>query len=127
MTAIIIRVSSFENRTTRTGLKLAARGADIPSTQFLCFLEKGMILELPPRTCAKGHKIQLVLEVKFGKKELHFEASAVVSEVISSPGERDSVTLGLVGYEVPDWNWIQGIYQTRQADITALFTKLKGN
>jgi hypothetical protein len=120
MTAITIRVASFENRTTRTELKLA-NGAT-----FLCFLEKGMILELPPRTCANGHKVQLVLNVKHGKKELRFQATATVGDVVVSQGEKDSVSIELVGFEQSDWDWIQGIYQERQADLSALFAKLRG-
>jgi hypothetical protein len=125
MNPINIRVVSFENRTTRTELRFPPRSTDLPA-HFLCFLEKGVILELPPRTCAQGHKVQVGLLVKHGKKELRFSATAQVAEVVPSQGERDSVTIDFVGFEQSDWEWIQGIYQSRQADISALFMKLKG-
>jgi hypothetical protein len=63
--------------------------------------------------------------VKHGKKELRFSASATVSDVISSQGERDSATVEFIGFEEADWQWIQGIYQSRQADVSALFQKLR--
>ena len=120
MHSITICIASFENRTTRTDLRL-------PTTAtFLCFLENGMILELPPRTCAKGHKVQVALDVKHGKKELHFKATAKVVEVAQSQGERDSVSIELIGFEHSDWDWMQKIYQERQADVSALFSKLRG-
>lgn len=125
MNPISIRVVSFENRTTRTELRFPPRSSDLPA-HFLCFVEKGLILELPPRTCAKGHKVHTCLLVNHNKKELRFNTSAQVLDVISSAGERDSVTIELVGFEQSDWDWIQGIYQSRQADISQLFLKLKG-
>jgi hypothetical protein len=85
-----------------------------------------MILELPPRTCAKGHKVQTCLIVNHNKTELRFDASAQVQEVASSPGERDSVTIELIGFQKSDWEWIQGIYQGRQDEVSLLFEKLKG-
>ena len=125
MNSIQIRVASFENRTTRTELRFPPRSSELPA-HFLCFLEKGMILELPPRTCAKGHKVQTCLLVNHGKKELRFNVTAQVLDVVSSAGERDSVSIELIGFEKSDWDWIQGIYQTRQAEISTLFLKLKG-
>lgn len=125
MSALSIHVAAFENRTTRTELKAGKK--EPLAAHFLCFVDRGMVIELPPRTCARGHKVHLTLEVKHAKKkDLRFTASAVVNDVASSPGERDSVTIELVGYEQSDWEWILGAYQERQSDVSELFMKLRG-
>src|SRR3954470_3809250 len=64
---IQISLVAFENRTTRTELNPLPRTAERPA-QFVCFLEQGILLELPPRTCAKGHKIQIELDARLGDK-----------------------------------------------------------
>jgi hypothetical protein len=134
MNPLQIWVVSFENSTTRTELKPAPRTEELPAG-FVCFIDQaspertdvGMILDLPPRTCARGHKVKLQLDVGMGEKLLHFPVIAEVLEVSSQQkAQRDAVTFQLVGFEETDWAWIQGAYRARQDAVSALFEKLRG-
>ncbi len=132
MNPLHISVVSFENSTTRTELRPAPKTTELPAA-FICFIDQaspersdvGLILDLPQRTCARGHKVKIQLDVGMGEKMLHFPAIAEVLEV-SSVQKRDAVTFQLVGFEETDWAWIQGAYKARQDAVTTLFEKLRG-
>ncbi|HUP56262.1 MAG TPA: hypothetical protein VM598_02340 [Bdellovibrionota bacterium] len=125
MNPLHIWVVSLENKTTRTELKPPTAGGHLPA-QFICFSGIGIILEVPTRTCAQGHKIQLQLDVGRGEKLIHFPVVAEVLEISPSQGQRDCVTFQFVGYEKTDWDWIQAAYRARQDSVSELFEKLRG-
>jgi hypothetical protein len=119
---ILIRIVNFSNRTTRTELKAKKNERELPAA-FCCFSGQGMLVQIPPRSCAKGHRVDVGLEVRHGTKTIRFPVSAEVREVVK--GEPETIALEFVGFEKTDWEWIQSIHGERQDGVTDLFMKLK--
>lgn len=111
---------SIENTTTRTTVNLAEQ------IKLIQFLEKGMVLELPAKSCSNGHNLIIKIELSGTTLINEFVTTAKVVEHDSISKEADTVVLNLTQYDGDAWTKLQSIYSNRQDEIEKFFKAARG-
>ena len=92
------------------------------------FLEKGLVLNLPPLTCSQGHQLMLDIHLHDGtEKILIFNTTAKIIEMETSVSEIVRVTVKFVQYDPFIWKKFQRLYLDCQNDLQTLLSSLKGS
>ena len=90
-------------------------------------LEKGLVLDLPEKTCASGHNLALNLWVAGSSPELKIRFTAKVEKVRNWPADHvDEATLRLLQYPENTWNALHKIFNQRQKQIMEFLTASGG-
>ncbi len=90
------------------------------------FLEQGLIVNLPPRTCSQGHQLMLDVHLSEGSKEiLVFNTTAKILDIETSDEEAIRVTVKFVQYDPMIWKKFQSIYEDCQIELQHLLVRLK--
>ena len=112
------------NSTTRTEVP---KGSGVEIVEFL---ERGMVLQLPARSCARGHMLVVTVSLKDPKKKAEedwvFETTAKVEEHRSLEDAVDQVTLALVQYHEKEWFQLQELFSSRQNEIELFLHAARG-
>lgn len=132
---INVKVANLTNRTTqveiRNGKRFFGGKADLKSPpfniEFVEFTEDGIRMDIPPRTCATGHKLELVIEFITPQKTIKFRSQGTVESVEAIPDRHDNIVASLNSYDANEWYFIQKLFRQRQSSVTDLFEKLKGD
>ena len=128
---------NFANTTTNSQIKDGKRfyGIDA-STQaggsknenleisILEFLENGLILDIPSKTCMAKHSV--MVEVYNKNPPLHFKATAKVKTVESLSPENDQVEIVFVQKNEKEWEELQNVFNNRQQEIREFLNSVKG-
>ena len=127
----LIRVSDFssarvaitlKNTTTHTTAK------EDPPISIAEFLDRGLILEVPARTCSKGHAILLEMTVTLPNgEEFEFSSTSKVEnhEPIAETGT-DRITVSLVQFDEIGWKQLQDAFRSRQDEIENFLKAARG-
>lgn len=132
---IVVKVAVLINRTTRTeirdGKRLLGGKEDKLSTavkiEFVEFTNKGIKLEIPPRTCTNGHKLELQFEFVTSQETIVFQTDGTVERAESLSSQQDNIYVAMNNFDTHQWSVIQKLFNQRQAGVTDLFERLKGN
>src|SRR4051794_17868841 len=112
---------AMTNTTTKTSVKKS------DTVRLIELMERGMVLEVPPRTCSKGHKLLLVVKVAgLQGKSFAFTTTATVDEIESLPDGVDHIVVTLTQYDEREWIQFQNSFSSRQQDIENFFKAAKG-
>ena len=90
------------------------------------FIDKGLILNLPPLTCAQGH--QLLLDINLSKEKheiLHFSTTAKIIALEANEHGFNRVSLKFVQYDPLIWKKFLRVFQTCQDELQELLESLK--
>jgi hypothetical protein len=133
---ITIRVVFLANRTThvelRDGKRIFGEKEDHSlkkeiHASFAELMDDGVKLDVPPRICANGHRLEFELEFTApNQPPIRFNAQGVVNHAEVFVHDHDNVTVTFTRHEDAEWKRILGLYQNKQNEILALFTGLKG-
>lgn len=113
---------SMNNTTTNTAVRknFTIRIIEIP--------ERGLVLEVPIRSCARGHNVIVQIEtVKPDKVRGIFQATAKVEDLESASESVDKVTLSLVQFDEKQWKFLCDTFSRRQREIEDFFFAAKGS
>ncbi|MEK6580065.1 MAG: hypothetical protein AABZ55_12620 [Bdellovibrionota bacterium] len=111
----------FRNANSKTPLK---KEANVTLTEWL---EKGLVIEVPSRTCATGHSAAITLSAVRGAEKLMVVNMTVkITDVENLPDFRDRVTLSFVQYEEFEWKKLLRLFASRQDEIEDFFKKVRG-
>jgi hypothetical protein len=127
----LVRVSDFEslnfkfhieNTTTKTTVKSSD---DIEMVEML---PQSLVLQIPQRSCAKGHHLMLKLKLYVpGKTRVHFTFTAKVEKLEAVPESgMDKVSIAFIQYEEAEWKAICQIFEDRQNEIFNFFQGARG-
>lgn len=111
---------SIENSTTRTTVNHAEL------IKLIQFLEKGMVLEIPSKSCSKGHNLIIKINVLNSNKVQEFDTTAKVVELDTTSKESDTIVVNLTQYDGDTWVQLQSIYSSRQDDIEKFLQAARG-
>jgi len=90
------------------------------------FIDKGLILNLPPLTCAQGHQLMLDINLSKEKKEiLHFSTTAKIIDLETNEHGFNRVSLKFVQYDPLIWKKFLRIFETCQEELQELLDTLK--
>jgi hypothetical protein len=116
---------ALKNLTSKTTISDGRPGSG--KVQLIEFRPKGMILEVPRRSCAPGHS--LILDAKVTEpaaSRMSFPATAKVHKVEEVSDEVDRLDLGLLQYVEEDWKKLQELFGSRQREIEEFLRAAKG-
>jgi hypothetical protein len=125
----LIKASDFEtvelsftvkNTTTRTEVK----NTDV--VKLVVLGERGMSLELPSRSCAKGHNLIVSIKTRHAPKDFEFTFTAKVEEVASVDKTSDQIDVTMLQFDESQWNDLQSLFSNRQAEILEFLKAVKG-
>lgn len=130
---ISVRVVHLANRTTRVEIREGKRffgdKPDKSQTQTHTSLnelaEEGIKLDIPPRTCSKGHRLELELEITLSTKTVRFMADGIVEKAEVFPRDHDSIVIQFTKHDANIWRQVLKEYRTLQSGVSALFKRLK--
>lgn len=131
---IMTRVVFLANRTTlvelRDGRRIFGEKKEIAKVSgdasFIEMIEGGLKLDVPPRMCSQGHRLEFEIEIKVGIRVIHFPVQGIVDHIESNPHGNDSVTVKFTRYDRAVWSVITGLYRERQQSVADLFQRLRG-
>jgi hypothetical protein len=91
------------------------------------FLEKGMVLYLPPLTCSQGHQLMLDIELhEANEKILAFNSTAKILSIESTDSDLIRVSVKFAQFDPFIWKKLQRIYSESQEKLQVLLGSLKG-
>ena len=113
---------NIKNTTTNTSVK------DASLVEIIEIMDRGLTLQLPSRTCARGHNlmIEMTLEPP-GKSPFIFRFTAKVDEVETlafSGGEKG--TLSLVQFDEVEWAKLCKSFDSKQTEIENYLKAARG-
>jgi len=129
---------SMRNVTTQTAIKDGKRSYGTPlksqmrvkeqdlSIRIVELLEVGMVLEVPIRTCAEGHTLELEIRIEGMNRPATLYTIATVQELGKISDSRDQIAIEFTDFESEDWELIKCIYQERQNEIFNFFNAVRG-
>jgi len=109
------------------GVHMIAPKIEIKITEFV---EKGLVMEVPSKTCAQGHNV--VVEIRIlnpqgnSKAQMAFSFSGKVQNITSLDGETDTAEIRMVQFEEKAWQEFQSLYWGRQDEIDSYFQGMRG-
>lgn len=89
------------------------------------FTENGMVLEIPPQLCSKGHVLGLELRTKNVVPPLVFKPNLRVDLIEKLPDGRDRVELSFTRKTESEWQALLSIFNQRQEEILQFFENVK--
>jgi hypothetical protein len=123
-------VSDYQSIEFLIRIKNNTAGAVVPEEppcRLVQFLEKGMVLEVPARSCSEGHNLSLEIKVKgLADPNFKFSGTAKIDELQSYLGDAEQITLTLVQFNEKEWKTLTGSMGQRQDDIMNFFNAAKG-
>ena len=132
---IHVRVIYLANRTTHVELRDGKRifGGKVDKSQkteahadFVELMDNGFKLDIPPRTCSIGHRLEFELEVHAPTQVVRFHAQGVVGHAETFPFNHDNIAVTLTQFDHTTWEGILNLYKSQQDHTLDLFKKLKG-
>ena len=128
---------SLKNNTSRTELKASEARKHRRSIKknhkfehgrvdLIQFLNQGIVLEVPPRTCAHGHDLTVTIETRGTDSTTYFEASAKVDQLTNLTDQRDLIMLSFIQFEGTQWQRLNEAYDQMQSQIDLLLERMKG-
>lgn len=103
-----------------------AEGDTVHPIQLIEFLEKGVSLEAPGRTCATGHLVMVEIHISNAKDLNLVSFSAKVESTQKIDSERDAISLTLLQYDQKTWKQFVTLFANRQLEIQNFFEAAKG-
>lgn len=130
---------ALKNDTTRTEIRAGARifGKEVTparededlSIRLVEFIQQdgipGVVLDVPPRTCAAGHLVQLLIHVTGPGANSSVIAATRIRDVEALGDGRDRITAMLLQNDPGAWAALTQVFSSRQDDVERLFRKLK--
>lgn len=96
--------------------------------QLAQFLENGMVIEVPPRSCSTGHLLSLQIEVKRPVGDQLVTASTTVTGIVvdldGDPKTRQMASLAFRQYSRETWESFLEYLSTKQAKANDLIRKI---
>lgn len=116
---------SIENIATKS--KISSDNVTKPnsSIQFIEFLETGIVLGIPTRSCATGHHVMVTLAFPESRDLPKFSATAKVGD-LRNQDTQDLIRVDFMQYDQELWNRFVKKLTFRQNSAEALFSALKG-
>jgi hypothetical protein len=112
---ISVRVSRLLNRTTqveiRDGRRYYGKVEDSSAQQllrveFIEFTEKGVKLDIPPRCCAKGHRVEFEIAFSTPRERIQFYAEGTIESAEAFANSHDCVSVRLTSHDADAWRAI---------------------
>lgn len=94
--------------------------------QILEFLDKAIALQVPEKTCSKGHSLMLKIQTENAKEDVIFKATVKVQDMEKQADGTDKVTVRMVQYEEAIWEKFCAIFEERQKEIIKYIEAVKG-
>lgn len=112
----------ISNMTGQTPLR------DQDQIKVIQFLEKGMILQVPKKSCSGGHHLAIEIEMTGNPtKAVEFKATAKVEKVENSGSDKmDEITIKFLQFGEVAWNQIRNGLEDRQKEINQFFQAARG-
>ena len=110
------------NGTSKTSL------SDQDSIAVLELMEKGLRLELPPRSCAQGHQLELELTVvppQQNPQSMQATGKVVSAEI--TEGGAIEAEVEFIQFVTEEWKQFQSVFSARQKDIEAFLNGARGS
>jgi len=124
-----LKASDFESITMDITMKNITTNTEIkknPPVRFIELLEKGLILEVPIRSCAEKHHVMFQIKAKApNKNPVQFNTTAMVTEKEPLKDGYEKISISLVQYEDKAWRELNGLFSTRQDEIDKFFKMVK--
>jgi hypothetical protein len=128
---------SMTNSTTRTQIRNGQRffggenqtvdyGSEDLTIRLVEFLEKGMVLEVPSKSCSQGHILVLEIQAEGPGVSDEFKGPVKVHTLDDLPDGKLRVGVDLMKHDPAQWKRFMSIYDRRQEEVTELFEQLKG-
>jgi len=96
-----------------------------PAPRVMEFLDRGLVLELPSRSCAKGHSLVVEIRCQSAGATVNFNCTAKV-ESVERNAVCDQVTAQLMQFVEKEWAELQRTFSERQEQILKFFQDAKG-
>ncbi len=112
----------IQNTTTNTEVK---KGSQI---ELIELHERGAMLQIPSRSCSRGHNLMVRFRTETPKKEI-FEFTTTAKVDSTTPqdgGEFDQVNLSFLQYDEESWELFQKYFTARQEEIIDFLRAAKG-
>lgn len=131
---IKVRIPHLVNTTTRMEIRDGKRyyaGTEEKSQnraaiELVELGEQAIKLEMPPRTCAQGHRLEVQIELIAPDELISFHGEGNVERVEAASGRPDLVTIALSNHANFKWSDIKKHFVQRQTSVAELFERLKG-
>ena len=114
-------------------IKNAVRGKDTQrefeklNCELIEFLEEGFVLEVPARSCAVGHELQVTLEILNAKPGITFNSTVKVTDTEVMVNERQKVSVRFVHVDEKEWLAFQEFFNNTQDQLLELFHSIRGH
>jgi len=112
----------IQNTTTNTEVKKNA------NVQLIELHERGAMLQIPAKSCARGHNLMVKFRTETPKKEI-FEFTTTAKVDSTEPqdgGEFDQVVIVFLQYDEDSWEMFQKYFTARQEEIVNFLKAAKG-
>ncbi len=111
----------MENTTAGTS------SADSQAIKMLQILDKGLILEVPEKTCAAGHHVALKIKgIGIPNLDLQFNATGKVESAERFPDHTDQIQIKLIQYPEGAWDALQRVIAERQEQLVKFLADVGG-
>jgi hypothetical protein len=90
------------------------------------FLENGLILDIPSKTCADNHTIMIEVRSENTEPLVNFKATLKVNSIEKISKESDMAEATFIQKDEKEWAVFQSILSRKQEDIRNLFNSIKG-
>src|SRR4051812_1031178 len=119
---IKVRVLFLSNRTTNVEIREGHRvfgnkkeaSAVTLQAHFVEFMKNGLKLDVPPRICSQGHRLEFELEITGPAQPIRFLAEGVVEHSECFPRSHDNIAIKFTRHDLTTWTAIQKLFRTQQ-------------
>ena len=128
---------NFANTTTQSQIKDGKKyfgigasnktgGNEVYTVSIIEFLENGLILDVPSKSCITKHSILIEIYNKNKNPEINFKATAKVTSIEQLSPENDQVEIVFVQKNESEWEALQSVFNKRQEEIREFLNSVKG-
>lgn len=126
----LIRLSDFSSMHIEVQLQNNTTHMPIrsePPVVLLELQERGMVLEIPSKSCSQGHNLMVEMRATTPDRAVYtFTSTARVNELENYPDGTDRVTLALLQFDEDVWESFCKSFSSRQDEIEQFFRAAKG-
>ena len=124
-----VRESDFESMEFDIRVTSSTSGVVFPESanvKLIQFLDDGLLIQMPTKSCAAGHRLLVDVQGKNSKGELiQLEGTAQVKAIQNLSENADQVTTKMIQFNEEKWKSLIEILSERQKEVTNFLSSAK--
>ncbi len=124
-----MRKSDFEHLEARLTFRNRTSNYTVGEKEFRVvreFREKGLVFEVPRKSCALGHALDFEVTLRGAAKSCRLIGAGRVIEVDAVDDELQTIVIEFFQYSEPEWSKLRELYASRQEEILSLLQNIRG-